>query len=246
MKCHQRKIRDAAMVADPRPVQTSLDGCEVRPCTYEQAEKIILAYEWLGSMPTAGLAFYGLFTPDDEQIGVACFGRGSGSNSGNLCGPVYRDLAICLERGACVHWAHPHAGSFLVAKACRQASKDYGWRIFYGYSDAEAGEIGTIYQACNWLYLGQGAGRTGKSSRLVYTTPEGVEHNSRWWRAHKKRTGITKPEAEARADAEKIGWTVRKQYDKGRYVWFEGGRLDKKRLRKALRYAPQPYPKREI
>ena len=32
--------------------------------------------------------------------------------------------------------------------------------------------------------------------------------------------------------------------NKGRYVWFEGDRREKRDLRQALKYAPQPYPKR--
>ena len=239
MKCHQRKIRDDKMIDQPREVMTTLDGCEVKAITHKEAEAVILEYEWLGTMPTAGLAFYGLFDPGDVIIGVACFGRGSGSNAANLCGEEYRDLAICLERGACVHWAHPHTASFMIPRACKQARIDHGWLIFYGYSDHEAGEIGTIYQACNWIFIGQGAGRPGKSSRAVYTSPTGEDYNSRRWRAHKTKGGFEW------ADAERAGWTRRKQYDKGKYVWFEGSKTDKRKLRRALRYEPQPYPKRD-
>lgn len=239
MKCHQRIIRDQLMVKHPRAVQTTLDGCEVESISHDDAAYIIMEYEWLGTMPTAGLAYYGLWNADDVLIGVSCFGRGSGSQAANVCGEEYRKQAICLERGACVHWAHPHAASFLISRACKQANKAHGWLIFYGYSDQEAGEIGTIYQACNWLYLGQGAGRAGaKSSRFAYTTPEGDEHSSRWYRGYKKRHDLEWPEMEA------LGWTKRKQYDKGRYVHFEGNRTEKKKLRAALRYEPQAYPKR--
>ena len=239
MKCHQRKIRDNLMAAKPRPVHTSMDGYEVEPIDYKDAAYIILQFEWLKSMPTAGLAFYGLWDADDDLIGAVCFGRGSGSNAANLCGEQYRASAICLERGACAYWAHPHAASFLISRACKQAHKDHGWKIFYGYSDHEAGEIGTIYQACNWYYLGVGAGRPAKSYRFVYITPDGAEHSSRWWRGYAKREGIEW------SDAEQSGWTRRKQYDKARYVWFEGGKIEKRRLRKALRYPVQDYPKRK-
>ena len=240
MKCHQRQIRDDRMALQPRTVQTSLDGCVVGRITFEEARTVIMEYEWLGTMPTAGLAFYGLFDADDEIIGVVCFGRGSGSNAAALCGDDYRDQAICLERGACVHWAHPHAASFMIPKACKQAAQDFGWKIFYGYSDHEAGEIGTIYQACNWIFIGQGAGRSGYSYRYVYIDPVGEEYNSRRWRKFKTKQGIEW------ADAEASGWIRRKQYDKSRYVWFEGGRILKKRLRGLLKYPAQPYPKRGI
>ena len=39
----------------------------------------------------------------------------------------HRNLAVCLTRGACVHWAHPHAASFLISRACsRQKSSSAG------------------------------------------------------------------------------------------------------------------------
>ena len=38
--------------------------------------------------------------------------------------------------------------------AVKLAHKEHGWEIFYAYADPEAGEIGTVYQASNWKYLG--------------------------------------------------------------------------------------------
>jgi hypothetical protein len=48
---------------------------------------------------------------------------------------------------------------FLIARACKLAAEQFGWRIFYAYSDPMAGEIGTVYQAANWLHLGVGRGK---------------------------------------------------------------------------------------
>lgn len=47
-----------------------------------------------------------------------------------------------LARGACVHWAHPHAASHLIAKACKPAHQQFGWSVFFAYADPMAGEIG--------------------------------------------------------------------------------------------------------
>ena len=239
MVCHQRKIRDDLMASDPRPVRQTLDGCGVIPITRAQAESVILTYEWLGTMPKVGRAYYGLVC-DDELHGVACFGEGMGTNAKNLCGEANASKAIALERGACVHYAHPHAASFLIANACKQAAEDHGWRIFYAYSDAEAGEIGTVYQACNWLYIGTGVGRgKGATWRYNYFDPTGEQYTSRRWRAHKSRVGLIWEAAEA------AGWTRVRHMDKGRYLNFYGG--DKREcaaLRKSLKYTTLPYPKR--
>lgn len=238
MICHQRLLRDRFMAQQPRPVQKSLDGCEVRSITREQAASVILKYEWLGTMPKVGRAYYGLWD-GEELVGVACFGNGMGTNARALCGVENIDKAICLERGACVHWAHPHAASFLISRACKQAADDHGWRVFFAYSDQEAGEVGVVYQACNWLYLGQGLGRgQGETWRNNWYSPSGERYTSRRLRALKARTGKTG--AELLAD----GWERRRHYDKGKYVHFEGDRRERKALLKALRYPPQPYPKR--
>ncbi len=224
---------------NPRPAMESMAGCWVSQITRQQAEEVIFRYEWLGTMPSVPRAHYGLFSPDGELIGVTCFGNGPGTNSRNICGPEYSGIAICLERGACVHWAHKNAGSFLVRKACKQAAKDHGWKIFFAYSDEAAGEIGTIYQASNWSYIGRGVGRgSGKSSRAEYIRPDGSRVSSRAMR--RKCFPQTIPEAWHSYEAE--GWSVRRVADKHKYVWIEA----KGRLKEILqsRISALPYPKR--
>jgi hypothetical protein len=85
--------------------------------------------------------------------------------SRDLCGPEHRELTISLARGACVHWAHPHTPSFLIARACKLAAKEFGWKVFCAYADPRAGEIGAVYQAASWLCLGIGPGRNGRRGR---------------------------------------------------------------------------------
>lgn len=239
MKCYQRVIRDSH-----KPVAAGDPGSwQVLPITREDAASVILEYEWLHSMPKVGRAYYGLFS-GNLLLGAACFGMGMGTGHRCLCGERWRDKAIALERGACrpikcdgMH--SDNAASRLISGACKQAYREYGWQIFFAYSDVEAGEIGTVYQACNWLYLGQGVGRgKGNTWRYQYITPEGETYTSRRWRAYKARNCLTWAQAEA------LGWSRRKHYDKHKYVWFEGGRRDKKQLRKDLRYPVLEYPKR--
>jgi hypothetical protein len=148
---HQRRIRDREAARDPRPAMTTLEGCTVERISFDEAKAIILRHERLGTMPTGTRACYGLKTPDGELAGVVVFGPPPSPESCDLCGPEHRDLTVCLSRGACVHWAHPHAASSLIARACKLATKECGWRIFSAYCDPTAGEIGVVYQAANWL-----------------------------------------------------------------------------------------------
>ena len=161
MTAHQRLIRDRMAARTPRAV-VPLSGCQVVRVPASWARRIILNYEWLGTMPAAPLAYYGLVGPHQEELGVVSFGHGSGTLAKTLCGPDWVDRSIVLERGACVHFAHEHAASFLISRACKLVAEDFGMRVITAYSDPEAGEIGTVYQACNWLYLGAGNGRRPK------------------------------------------------------------------------------------
>jgi hypothetical protein len=146
---HQRRVREQEAARDPRPQMATLKGCTVEQITYAEAKEIIVRHEWLRSMPTGTRACYRLRSPDDELVGVAVFAAGPAPESGDLCGREHRDRAVCLARGACVHWAHPHAASHLISKACKLAAAEVGWQIFYAYADPTAGERGVVYQAAN-------------------------------------------------------------------------------------------------
>jgi predicted DNA-binding transcriptional regulator AlpA len=58
--------------------------------------------------------------------------------------------------------------------AVRWMVKHTGFRVFTAYSDVEARELGTIYQACNFIYLGQNSG-----GRYEYFDPDFP--NSGWF-----------------------------------------------------------------
>jgi hypothetical protein len=84
-----------------------------------------------------------------------------------------------------LHYAPRNAASYLISRACRLAQREHGWTVFYAYADPDAGEIGTIYQALGWDYIGQGAGRTPGRKRDSFVRPDGrrvddgVAHDSR-------------------------------------------------------------------
>jgi hypothetical protein len=234
---HQRRIQEAEAARDPRPRMASLEGSAVEQISYADAKAVILRYEWLRTMPAGTRACYGLRTPSGELIGVAVFAAGPAPESSDLCGREHREKTICLARGAGVHWAHPHAASFLIARACRLAHAEFGWTVFHAYADPTAGEIGTVYQACNWLYLGVGVGRSKGRGRLKF-----FDRRQGRWRSERviRRRGLKPTDLRRHPD-----WIAQFTPDKGRYVWFEGTGREKRALQRALKYPPQPYPKRQ-
>src|SRR5262245_57949890 len=120
----------------PRQPAPSLDGYAVETISRNDALPLIMRYEWLGNPGTANL-FVGLKSPDRELQGVACFGYGPAGIGmrQRLGGP-----ALCLERGACVHYAPRNAASFLITHACKLVCRITGTERFYAYADPMAGE----------------------------------------------------------------------------------------------------------
>lgn len=162
-KAWQRLIREQAESRYAskewwRGVDLSLKRAVVRPTTRAIAEKIILEYEWLGTLPAPCSRFYGIFFDGWACGGVCCFADGSGGganmNSHAEFGITALELSY-LARGACTHWTPSGAGSKLIAHALRMEAAA-GKKVAIAYSDTDAGEIGTLYQATNWLCLGRG------------------------------------------------------------------------------------------
>jgi hypothetical protein len=168
MKAWQRKIREKEARKDPRPV-VGIENAVVVEIAYEKAKEIILKFEWLKTMGSSERCV-GLIL-DGELAGVCCFGKTGGTETAkSVCGEEWAQHVVTLCRGACVHWAHRHSASHLISTACKlMANSGRATRsgevfppayIFVAYSDSDAGEIGTVYQACNWLYCGKTSGTT--------------------------------------------------------------------------------------
>ena len=196
ISAHQRKIAEKARKTMKRERLTSLDGCYVKAIERALAEPIILRFEWLGDMGTTSIHFVGLFTAEHELIGVACFGSGPAdvikynrNKKAHGSTLTIRDRlggsAMCLERGACVPHAPPNAASFLISHACKLmlqittiegAKQDppvEGVSRFFAYGDPDAHEYGGVYQASNWIYLGQGLnGEKDRKKRYKVLEPK--------------------------------------------------------------------------
>jgi hypothetical protein len=256
-KCYQRHIRELWSEVEPRDQLTSLNGAVVERITREDAESIILRYEWLAADPRNSApmgrgiqAFYGLRL-NGELIGANCLGK-MGGDIGNICGRANAKKAVCLHRGACVFYAPHHAASYFTARTCKQAHRDFGWQIFFAYSDtADASEIGTIYSACNWHYLGEDVGKAEGSFHVDFVSPDGSQRVSSYKLNHDRERkflrglGWSESEGPMRPFLKRLGWTPKIVRGKKKWVWFEGTRAEKKYLRSVCRYAFLPYPKRQ-
>jgi hypothetical protein len=262
--CHQKQVREvAAKLPDPDLAEkleaaATFQNASVREISFDEAKALILANEYLGSMGTStrqvGLIFTHPTTGKEFLGGVACFGLTAGTNVSSICGPKHKNEVLTLVRGACCPWADhevesngkKHSGaaaSFLISHACDLLASR-GFHIFVGYSDPRANEIGTVYQAANWIYTGM----TSAAER--YCTPDGREHDCRQISGltRDRRNGGLAYKRTRRQQKEillKQGCTFFKGNAKHRYVYFAGDKRKKLELTTALRMQQLPYPKRQ-
>jgi len=252
VKAWQRQIREKraneALDADMfgnwwDEIDLSLKNSIIEEISFDQAKNIIEKYEWLGTMGTTEIS-YGLIC-GGAIVGVACFGRTAGTNASSSVFGQDRDVGVMtLCRGACVHFAHEHSASHLISAACQNIADKGIAKALLAYSDPEAGEIGTVYQACNWIYTGM------TSPTEKFRTPAGDVKDARLVSAYTRdrRGGVMKykrSRAEQKIIMINSGHTFFKGHSKHRYIGVYGGTPSEKRgLLKKVKYGSHPYPKR--
>src|SRR5690606_17585806 len=106
-------------------------------------------------------------------------------------------------RGASASWAPKNLNSRLVMYACKWMVKNTSKRVFVAYSDQKAGEIGTIYQACNFDYLGNKFG-----NKSLYKLPNGKKVGGRYF----TRTASMKKWAKELNISWQVDWTKENGY----------------------------------
>lgn len=129
----------------------------------QAVKRFIERHEWLGKMPKRPTHRF-VATYKGRLAGVVVMA--TPNSFSNLLGKERRHLEKLISRGACISWSPKNLGSALVMFAVRWMAKNTEFRIFTAYSDTQARELGTIYQACNFAYLGQTAG-----ARMEYFDP---------------------------------------------------------------------------
>lgn len=118
-------------------------------------------YEWLGKLPNRPThRFTARTVLGDVLCGVIVMAVPN--TFSHLLGPESRHMEKLVSRGASISWAPKNTASWLLMKSIRWMALHTPFHLFTAYSDPEAKELGTIYQASNWIYLGQSSGTTAQ------------------------------------------------------------------------------------
>lgn len=141
-----------------RPLETKRDR--------DEATKFIERHEWLGNLSQYTTHWFGAYYHDPNQgilgrdimAGVILMNMPNAFSK--MLGEDTKKLERLISRGACISWSPKNLASSFMMWTIGWMVKNTPYRLFTAYSDPTAKEIGTIYQACNFYYLGKSSGCT--------------------------------------------------------------------------------------
>lgn len=234
--CFQyRKREEKAQEEASNPYWKDLDldlgRAEIRPVERSFAQRIVEDYEWLGCMPAISLFHFGIFF-GETCGGVVVFGPDYSENLGTWDKYGYTGKIILLSRGVCLHWTPKNTNSRLVMGAISLLPPQY--EVVTATVDPLAGEIGVIYQACNFVYCGV----MRKNKKRIGVLIDGKLLGSRTLRA---KLGTIKKEVIL---AHYPNAQFVEQASKHRYFLFRGSKKAKKAHLAAIQDRILPYPKK--
>jgi len=248
MIAHQKVVRDIKAETDKHNlfgaywdnIDLDLKKTIVKEVSVTTAKNIIEEYEWLGCMPAISWYCFGIYF-GELCGGVVVFSPEYIENLGRWDKYDFTGKIILLSRGVCLHWTPKNTNSKLVMAAIRMLPEKY--KVVTALTDHLAGEIGTIYQACNFFYVG--------SMRDANTNIPNSKNGDRdgWFidgklygaRSLRLKYGNTKMETLCRFNREvkKV-----KQNSKHRYFFFRGTVQEVKYYKSKIEHLIKPYPKR--
>ena len=124
---------------------------------FQDIKEFIIKYEWLGTLPPYPTHYF-IATYKGVLAGVLIYTMPNAFSK--LLGDQTKDLERLLARGACASWTPKNLASAFISWSVNWMVDNTQYRVFTAYSDPMARELGTVYQACNWNYLGQTSGST--------------------------------------------------------------------------------------
>ena len=127
------------------------------PTERKKLTKFIERHEWLGTLSQYTTHWFSC-THKDQLAGVILMNMPNAFSK--ILGEGTSALERLISRGACISWSPKNLASSFLMWTIDWMVHNTQYRLFTAYSDPTAKELGTIYQACNFYYLGQKSGTT--------------------------------------------------------------------------------------
>jgi hypothetical protein len=125
--------------------------------------KFIKRHEWLGNLSQFTTHWFAAYHKD---ILAGVILMNVPNSFSKLMGENTSELERLISRGACISWSPKNLASAFMMWSIKWMVDNTNYRIFTAYSDPSAKELGTIYQACNFYYIGQ-----SKNDQTYYISP---------------------------------------------------------------------------
>jgi|TARA_R100000081_G_scaffold91958_1_gene71763 hypothetical protein len=127
-------------------------GLFIDYCSYEASKFAVLNYHYSKAMPSGKLVRFGVWE-DKEFIGSVLFGSGANPNMSKVVDlspyEVCELVRVALNK-------HKNPVSKIVSFCMKKLKKDFPRiKAVVSYADPMQNHKGKIYQAMNWLYLGE-------------------------------------------------------------------------------------------
>ncbi len=284
-KCWQGHIRDVNREQDLKDANlTEEEAAALRVSDFEfeyipktdkarcrEIVKFIERHEWLGKPATWTTHRFTmtLNVPGKPRVLSGVIMMATPNAFSHLLGADMKHKEKLLARGACISFGPKNLGSNIIMASIKWMVKNTDFRYFTAYSDPDANEIGTLYSACSWTYLGQASGTkhqyfvegkgwkgdkafTERSEYVRHAKDLGIEFLPEWRRKGKVNWSAIPNEVAVQlkqmAKDKKNACKKRVAAPKHKYVYVMGrGKKETKRLRKLLLEnnpkLPLDYPK---
>jgi hypothetical protein len=198
----------------------------VAPCDHNASKHAVMNWHYSKAMPSGKLIKFGVWE-NDTFVGSIIYGRGATPELGSPYG--LDQVEVCeLVRVALTR--HTTPVSQIIAITIEKVKQtNPGLRLVVSFADSAQGHHGGIYQAGNWLYLGQSIHhRIRIKGELIHPRSLGAKYG---------RGGQSIPWLKTNVDRNAERVTVP---GKHRYVFP----LDKQ-MRRQLAKLAMPYPANE-
>ncbi len=201
---------------------------------HQMASRFFYTYEHLGDCGL-GVWHWGAFIDRSlvaaVSFGTTCFGRGRGPVS-KIAAHFGLNL-YQITRGGTSPTAPFNTASWAVSSALSELHRFRGDCLVVAYADRRFNEIGTIYQACNAIYMGP----TDPKNQSNYVI--NGRRMSGW--VVRKRFGGRSMNLLRRVDESVTKIPLNSKY---RYVFIKASPQKRRHIINALLPLAQPYPKR--
>lgn len=206
----------------------------IKQISYDLAMKMVVKFHYLERAAPCSYAF-GLYEKDgdnsrlfvtDRLVGVITYGTPSSAPLRmGICGLEEKDNVIELTRLWVEDSTPKNAESYLIGNTLSKVNKE----IIVSFAEIQAGHVGTVYQATNWIY-------TGLSAKRTNWVIDGVDLHG--------QTIADKYTSEELKELAGDRFRIEDRPRKHRYIYFNCSKTRKKQLLRKLKYPVHPYPKR--